>query len=128
VSTYLSEPELVEVIGEEATLLLLEARGGTRAYIPATIPAGHWLALAIGPEAAALLAAHLATGRGGGAVELPLGRGGGAALRRRRIHAGLRAGRTANAIARELGLSVRTVRRWRVRLGMSRGSGRGDDT
>lgn len=43
--------ELVGVIGLPATLRLVEARGGTRFYVPAKASPDHWLTSLIGLEA-----------------------------------------------------------------------------
>lgn len=60
---------LVGLIGAEATLKLLEARGGTRIYIPESA-AGGVLAGIIGLDAAEAMHRHY----GKGEIRLPLGR------------------------------------------------------
>lgn len=53
-------PELVQLIGEPALIRLAEAFGGTRLYVPSTMPADHPIVAAIGTEAAAVLAERMA--------------------------------------------------------------------
>lgn len=112
---------IATVAGLDAAMTLAEARGGTRIYVPAAVPEGHWLARAIGAEAAARLAAHYritdADGSARGTIiELPLG---GVGLRSdtwRQIVGMIRAGHTNAQITMRLGVSRDTVKRHRAKL------------
>jgi Mor family transcriptional regulator len=128
-SDFLTEADLRDALGAEATAALLAAFGGRRTYIPGPDRIGpeHPLARAMGEAPARLLAALVATGHGGATVELPLGGEGAAARRQRRGVAALEAGATVNAVAGEFGVTARTVRRWRARH-RRRKAGKGDET
>lgn len=49
---------LADVIGLPATLRLVEARGGTRIYVPEEASADHWLAQLVGEPALQQLVSH----------------------------------------------------------------------
>ncbi|MES2987657.1 MAG: hypothetical protein V4808_07110 [Pseudomonadota bacterium] len=86
--------QLKSLLGEAAFVALAEAFGGTRLYVPHTIPADHEIARAIGIEAAARLSKRLAPDT----IRMPLAR----ELRARHY----RAHNLSNAaIARKLGLT-----------------------
>lgn len=114
---YMRLDELVDVVGEPAALRLVAALGGTRFYVREHIQPDSPIIAAIGVEAAELLAAHIATGIGGLAVEIPRGPSSQMAQYRRRLleRAGT-PGLTESSIARELGVHGRTVRRARAKL------------
>ena len=108
--------ELISCIGEEATEVLLEARGGTSVFIPSRVDtADHWLADLIGLEKAQLLAQYFATysaelsSRLKG-IQLILPTDGYERVRRQ-VLAGLLAGRSKNEIALHVGVHKRTVYR-----------------
>lgn len=52
--------ELLKLIGEPALIRLAEAFGGTRLYVPSSMPADHPIVAAIGTEAASVLAERMA--------------------------------------------------------------------
>ena len=114
-SVYLGMEELVGVVGEAAALRLLAAHGGERIYVPRVLTEDHRLIRVMGETAALALVAHMATGMGGTDVDLPRGPSGQAAQQRARLAAAIEAGAPANEIARNLGVSRRTVFRGRRR-------------
>ncbi len=106
--------EIAEVAGLDAALALARARGGSRITIPAAPGKGHWLCKLVGREAALALAEHFATSDGvsrrrGAILELPVGPVGAHAQVSRRVDAMIRAGVSADEIARTVGVSRRTV-------------------
>ncbi|WP_424682939.1 hypothetical protein [Frateuria sp. YIM B11624] len=96
---------LAQVIGLPATLRLVEARGGTRFYVPEQATTDHWLAPLIGPGALALLVQHY------GREYLELDRAAAAlrAARDRQIVADAREGASTATIALQCGLTQRQV-------------------
>jgi len=96
---------LAQVIGLPATLRLVEARGGTRVYVPEQAPPDHWLARLIGPGAFALLVQHY------GREYLELDRAAAAlrATRDRQIVIDAREGASTATIALQCGLTQRQV-------------------
>lgn len=115
--SYVPLEELVDAIGQQAALQLLAQHGGTRLYIPAHPGPDHAIVKAIGGEAAAKLAEHIATGVGGLTIELPRGPAGLAAKHRRRLlEAAGRGDMTEREIAQDLRVHGRTVRRARAKL------------
>lgn len=102
--------EVAQVAGVRAALALASERGGTRAYIPsvATLHPGHWLAQAVGFEAAVRIAERW----GSETVAVPLGPSSGSrASQWRKIRLGLQSGHSLAAIARAAGVTERTVLR-----------------
>lgn len=59
--------ELAEAIGDELANRLADHFGGTRQYVPRTIGEHHPLAVALGVDGAA----HLAAWAGGGSIDIP---------------------------------------------------------
>lgn len=96
---------LVEVIGEAATIALLDAAGGTRVYVPRRAGTESLLARMIGAEAADRMVASF----GGDLLTLPLCR----EWRALRMYEG---GASHAAIARKTGLTERAVYRMTQRL------------
>lgn len=103
--------EIARAAGPRAALRVAEARGGTRAYVPtvARLEEDHWLVAAAGMDAARKIAAEL----GGEHHDIPLGPTGSLselhARIRRAVGQGREDGMTANQIARQAGVSRRTV-------------------
>lgn len=91
----------VEVLGEEATIRLLLALGGTSVYLGAGTTQRSRVAEVVGVAPARALAAAMSPGK----VDLPLGKPWIAAVRASEGH-------TVVAIARELHATEATVRRW----------------
>lgn len=116
-ATYISLPELQQVLGHELADCLLSAFGGERLYVPQEPGPDHKITGAIGEEGAKLLAADIATGTGGMWVELPIGRTGAfAAFRERLREAAADPALKAQDVASMLRVHPRTVRRMRARL------------
>jgi hypothetical protein len=92
---------IASLIGEAATLRLIEEHGGTRIYVPAKPHQGHPLALTIGLDAARALASDW----GGIWLKVPLCRHWRARVYRAR-------GESYRAIAKRLGMDESGV--WRI--------------
>jgi hypothetical protein len=110
--------ELARIAGDVAVAQLVEEHGGTRIYIPAQAPEGHWLVALVGRAAADKLCAHYMQDGRGTHVVLPLGPHAGRhrQLQRaiaKRIHELDRAGKSASEIARAVRVHMRTVHRHR---------------
>jgi DNA-binding NarL/FixJ family response regulator len=104
---------LTDAIGAEATLALIEARAGTRVYVPTRIDARAPLAKMIGSKAAAALAAA----HGGCYIVPP-------SAKRWRAQIYTMRGQSAAEVALRLGLDESTVRRYRATsLGTRKSSG-----
>lgn len=109
------------MVGLEAAVKVANARGGTRAYFPPSVPATHWLAKLIGTESANRLCHYLTRGVGMGAsLNIPLARA--SAFNRfqnrvnHEIDAGLAEGLSAQQIALRVGVTARAVHRRRAKL------------
>ena len=100
--------DLVEAVGLPAALKLVEARPGERVFVPKTIGPDHWIAVAVGAEAAARIAARL----GGDHLTMPTSARRGARAARRACDDALASGATINEAVRASGLSHRAVQ-WR---------------
>lgn len=96
---------LAQRLGLAATLRLVEARGGTRVYVPETVNEEHWLARLLGREAmAALVTLH-----GREFVDIDRGAGALRAARDRHIVARSRAGQSSMTLALQYHLTQRQV-------------------
>lgn len=115
-STYVTAEELEAICGRAAAHKLLAAYGGTSVFIPGTLTDDHHPLVAImGATAADALVAGICTGHGGMQISLPLGPYGVRARQRELLRAAVIVGGSATTIARRLGVSIRTVRRERLR-------------
>lgn len=103
--------ELVDLIGEPATLKLLAARGGTEITIPQRID-GSQLAGIVGHDAAMRMAEHF----GAGKLVLPTGSARGAGGRRAEAMRLLRRGHSLREVALACGLHTRTITNYRRQL------------
>lgn len=65
--------EIADIIGVEATIVLVEGCAGMRIHIPARAPDDHWLPLMIGRDAADKLCEHFRVRNGGSYIAIPLG-------------------------------------------------------
>ena len=99
--------EVAEEAGLTAALCLARVFGGTKVYVPHRVAPDHPLAEAAGAAAAG----YLSKSYGGEFVLIPLGSDVQDAARRRAIRERLAAGRSHQAIARELKCHIRTVER-----------------
>ncbi|OGG93576.1 MAG: hypothetical protein A2508_10325 [Candidatus Lambdaproteobacteria bacterium RIFOXYD12_FULL_49_8] len=98
--------ELIEILGHEATLKLVQRFGGTALYIPQNPQANHPLTLTIGEQGAALLSSYF----GGENLYLPLGRKWARELQRERIHELRSSAVPLTEIAKSVGCTTRWVR------------------
>ena len=103
--------EIADVVGDEATIALIAARGGTRVHIPARVDDRHWLVDVMGRDAADKLCRHFRVGAGGSYIELPVGTKKIYARAREKAFA-LRGTKSVEAIALALGVHRRTVTKW----------------
>lgn len=97
--------ELSELIGFEATLKLVETRGGGRVSIPSRPGPDHWLTHLLGSEAASILGQRY----GGGTIILPLGPRRGITGMRRVCDEAIARGATISEAARLSGFTERAV-------------------
>lgn len=112
--------EIAELVGEAGAIAIASRAGGTRIYFPAHADDAHWLVKAVGRVAADKICAHFAVGgRRGQRVEIPLYVGGtfrqlvrAVAERVHKLHQG---GKSSTEIAREAGITQRSVHRHRAR-------------
>lgn len=112
--------EIADLIGEVAALALATRAGGTRIYIPADVTEAHWLVEVIGFDKAQKLCKHFSVdAKRGARVDIPLYVGG--TYRQfirsiaERIHKRELDDASSSQIARELGMTQRTVHRHRSR-------------
>ncbi len=116
--------EIAEVAGLDAAMKIAEAKGGTSAYFPYRAKAGHWLVELVGQEAADKLCAHFRTGLVGGIeVDIPLGPRKFYATCRRRAEELRRQNLSEREIARRLGITYRTIKRYKASGGGDSGQG-----
>jgi AraC-like DNA-binding protein len=91
---------MIELLGEDATLKLVEAYGGTRRGVPKKMPKEHELLDLLGPSSFALLHQYFA----GSEIAIPL-------ARQWRVHVFERKGLTPKELALRAGMSERHVHR-----------------
>jgi hypothetical protein len=105
--------EIATLAGLPAALALAEKFGGTRVHFPGRAPDGHWLVELVGREAADKLCAHFRSrGRGGYAVEIPLGPKN-FYMKARKLAVELHTqGVSGYETARRIGVSSRSIRRY----------------
>ena len=101
--------EIAEVAGFKAALQVARAKGGTKAYFPARPEGDHWLVKAVGQETALIIGEYFTTNGGGIDLEVPLGPSGERVRMWREIRYRHAAGHTKVQIARDLGITGRTV-------------------
>lgn len=99
--------EMVDVIGLQATLQLVEHKGGIRLYVPFEMKPEHWLARLLGFETAAKLAKYYG---GQDPFDIPRALGAVIAARHRLIRDKYAKGKTQAELAREFNLTERRVR------------------
>lgn len=95
-------------------LTLAKLKGGQRIYIPARVDGDHWLAAAVGLDAAQAICNHYAAGGEGQSIDMPFGPGAGSYVTQRRARARAYAearerGLTANQAAAAIGVTRRSV-------------------
>lgn len=96
---------LAELIGLSATLRLVEARGGTRVYVPERATGDHWLARLVGLPALTLLVEHYQNE----SLELDRGAAAVRAARDRRMAGEHAEGASTASLALQYGLTQRQV-------------------
>jgi DNA-binding NarL/FixJ family response regulator len=107
--------EIAELSSVDAAIKVAQARGGVRAYFPTpeSLTAEHWLVQAVGMATAKLIAQRFSKEL----VEIPLGNVAGHRERvRMRVARGLSLGKPTSQIAREAGVTERTVRNYKAQL------------
>ena len=103
--------EMVEIVGLEAALTIVELRGGIAIYVPARARENHWLVHHIGFDALKRLVDHY----GGEEIEIPCCTAAMRAEMDAEILAKWRAGISQSALARMYRITERTVRKMRRR-------------
>ena len=103
--------ELAATLGLDATLAIVEARGGIRLYVPRGWRSDHWLVPLIGPDALRQLVAHW----GGEEIDIPRCEASLRAARERQIGTELQ-GDSVARVARRYGYTERGIRKLRRRL------------
>lgn len=111
--------EIAELIGKAGALQLASKYGGTRVYFPASNAIGkHWLVKCVGQESADRLCDHFAVDGRGQRIDIPLFGGTYRQLTRQiaqRVHKLHTDKASSTDIARQLGITQRTVHRHRAR-------------
>jgi hypothetical protein len=113
---------IVDMAGEEGAATVVERFGGSLVSVPSIRPRpDNWLVGIFGVETALAIfqAFHgpaNAGHSGGYMVELPLAERASGERNRREVIRLIKLGRSIDRIAREVGVSRRTVQRWRARL------------
>ncbi len=128
--------EIAEVAGEAAALSIAARQGGRRVYIPAESRLflddprdTYWLVECVGIEAARKICKHFEVDGRGQRIDIPLHVGG--TYRQfvrslaERLHKLDREGKSSTEIARQLGLTQRTVHRHRARHGQQKNDKQG---
>lgn len=104
--------ELVDVVGLDAALAIVEARGGVAFYVPVTARPDHWLAGIIGLPALEKLVAYYQ----GDEIEVPRCAAALRAAREQQIAAEYAAGDSNATLARRYGYTERGIRKLRRRV------------
>ncbi|HOV02937.1 MAG TPA: helix-turn-helix domain-containing protein [Hyphomicrobiales bacterium] len=107
--------EIAEAAGLEAAIRMAEVKGGRSVYIPAKVSDRHWLAVALGREAADKVCRHFSVNGGGVRLLIPLGPAATMKAARRRLAKALEEGATTTEAVSRSGLHERTVYRARAR-------------
>jgi hypothetical protein len=112
--------EIAEITDIGTALAIADSRGGVVAMIPARLSADNWLVKAVGMDKAKIISEHFTSGRSRAKLFIPLGPRAGSynAERRRRAEAlrkALDEGLSATATARQIGITDRSVFRFRER-------------
>jgi len=111
--------EIADLVGNAAALQIAAAHGGTRVYFPASKTIGKgWLVECVGQDAADKLCDHFAVDGRGQRIDIPLFGGSYRQLTRaiaERVHKLHTAKTSSTDIARQLGITQRTVHRHRAR-------------
>lgn len=103
--------EIAAAAGLDAALAVAQAKGGRNAYFPARPESDHWLSRLVGHDRALAIGAAVAPARSGIEMLVPIGQSFHHAQRQRAVLEMSAAGMSAPAIASELGMHVRTVKK-----------------
>jgi len=117
--------DIAEVAGLDAALKVAENRGGARAVFPAHARHGHWLTDLVGFESAKKICDHYRTGAGGAELLIPLGPRNMYGQARRKFRELTADGCSVEDAARQLGVHLRSARRWRQKERIERDSRQG---
>lgn len=104
--------DLIEDIGLEATIKIVEQRGGVRLFVPVKAKSDHWLMDCIGQDSFEQLVLVSA----GLEIEIPRCCAALRALRESEIHAGAQSGETNAVLALRFGYTERGIRKVRRRV------------
>ncbi|NVK42133.1 MAG: hypothetical protein HWE39_12905 [Oceanospirillaceae bacterium] len=104
--------EMVEVIGLNATLLIVEERGGIRLCVPTRVKDENWLTKLIGKEAMIKLVEYYC----GEEIDIPRCASSIKAAQDQKIFEKLKAGVSQAKLAREFGYTERGIRKLKKRL------------
>lgn len=104
--------EMINVIGLQATLLIVEERGGIRLCVPTKIKADNWLTQLIGTEAMIKLVDYYC----GEEIDIPRCASAIKAAQDQKIFEKLKAGVSQARLAREFGYTERGIRKLKKRL------------
>ncbi len=99
--------EIIRVVGIDAAIIIVQARGGVRLYVPKVADPTHWLANAIGVSAMAALIAEM----GGDEIEIPFCKEALIAIKERAILKKAQSGKSQSALAREYKMTERGIRK-----------------
>jgi hypothetical protein len=114
--------EVEEIAGRTAALSLVRARGGERVMIPKSARPDHWLAHAVGMEAAQAIVQRL----GGETLVLPADPTRGLKAAQRAAAEAIGRGLSANEAARVSGMTRRAIEKRKQRLRAQDARGQGD--
>lgn len=104
--------EMIEVIGLQATLLIVEERGGIRLCVPTKVKSDNWLTKLIGTEAMIKLVDYYC----GEEVDIPRCASAIKAAQDQKIFEKLKSGVSQAKLAREFGYTERGIRKLKKRL------------
>jgi Mor family transcriptional regulator len=104
--------EIEEIAGRQAALTIADKFGGTRVYLPAHVQKEHWLTQCVGMAAAQKIARQLSSPHGL-TVTIPIGPNF-QIERDRKIASALNSGKSAQQLAKQLRVTMRTIHRWRA--------------
>lgn len=104
--------EMIDVIGLQATLLIVQERGGIRLCVPTKVSESNWLTQLIGKEAMSKLVEYYC----GEEVEIPRCASAIKAAQDQKIFEKLKAGVSQAKLAREFGYTERGIRKLKKRL------------
>lgn len=107
-----SVQEMIEVIGLQATLLIVEERGGIRLCVPRSVKDTNWLTQLIGRESMIKLVDYYC----GEEIDIPRCASAIKAAQDQKIFEKLKEGVSQAALAREFGYTERGIRKLKKRL------------